>query len=285
MSECTAGATTDGALGQTEGRFVPSTPVRHQLVTTVSAYAGRRASTGVALESRRVQAGKKTILAIPDRASGVEAVAELIWNGLDADATSVAVSMELGVLGAPITIVVADDGEGMSYTKATDVFELHGDSWKADSKFSASGRPMHGRHGRGRFLAYTLGTSATWETVSSEPDGLQLTRVIGRRAKPDTFDFEGPTSTDRPTGTTVTLKARDSQAVARLADEGILDQLAARLAATLLGLPDVEVTYRNQKVDPKEQVDREARIEVSADATVLQVTLPRSCGSSSGRKT
>lgn len=233
------------------------------------AYADRRSSEGTALESRRVQAGKKTILAIPDRASAVEAVAELIWNGLDADASAIAVSVDLGPLGAPVSLTIADDGVGMSYAKATEVFELHGDSWKADAKFSAQGRPMHGRLGRGRFLAYTLGTAATWETVSSEPEGMQLTRVTGRRSKPDSFDFDGPLGTDKAAGTVLTLKARDVQAVARLTDAGVVEQLTARLAATLFALPEVEVTYRGEKVDPSQQVDVDEVIDLQIDPALL----------------
>ena len=66
------------------------------------------------METRQVQSGRDLILGLADRANPVDAVAELIWNGLDAEAKTVDVTVSVGGLGGPEDIVVRDDGTGMS---------------------------------------------------------------------------------------------------------------------------------------------------------------------------
>lgn len=102
------------------------------------------------METRQVQAGKDTILGVADRAKPVDALAELIWNALDAEAIHVAVTVSLREIGGPDQIVITDDGSGMTYEKATEVFTVDGESWKKSQRFSPNiKRPMHGHLGRG----------------------------------------------------------------------------------------------------------------------------------------
>src|SRR4051794_27833472 len=105
------------------------------------------------METRPVKAGKDVILGMADRAKPVDAMAELVWNALDAEATKVDVAVSLGAMDGPQQIVISDNGCGMTYDEATDVFTIDGESWKKDARFSKTiSRPMHGHLGRGRFL-------------------------------------------------------------------------------------------------------------------------------------
>ena len=63
------------------------------------------------------------------KARPVQAVAELIWNGLDADATRIDVRLEYGELGM-IKIVVRDNGQGIPLEEAPPLFTRLGGSWK-----------------------------------------------------------------------------------------------------------------------------------------------------------
>ena len=63
------------------------------------------------------------------KARPVQAIAELIWNGLDADAARVDVQLEFGELGMT-KIVVRDDGLGIPHDEAPDLFTRLGGSWK-----------------------------------------------------------------------------------------------------------------------------------------------------------
>jgi sensor histidine kinase regulating citrate/malate metabolism len=54
----------------------------------------------------------------------------LVWNSLDADATEVNVIFSLNALGGIDSIVVTDNGSGISKERAEHDFESLGDSWK-----------------------------------------------------------------------------------------------------------------------------------------------------------
>jgi len=91
----------------------------------------------------------------------IQAVAELIWNGFDADASEVSVKIERSQLRIE-SIVIEDNGLGMPYSQARQIFAKLGDSWKANGAKTKSGRVIHGKEGQGRFKAFSLGHHVTW---------------------------------------------------------------------------------------------------------------------------
>jgi DNA topoisomerase VI subunit B len=79
----------------------------------------------------------------------VQAVTELIWNGLDADATRVDVQLEYGELGMT-RIVVRDNGFGIPFKQAPELFTRLGGSWKKPGAHTEiNNRTLHGYEGRG----------------------------------------------------------------------------------------------------------------------------------------
>lgn len=222
------------------------------------------------MEKRQVQAGKDTILAVADRARPVDAIAELVWNALDAEATHVDVAVSIREMGGPDQVVITDDGSGMSYETAMDVFTVDGESWKKTQRFSPNiNRPMHGHLGRGRFLAYAIADKVEWRTSTVKDGTPTTTRVLGARSRPNEYEFDGPTPSDERAGTVVTLNARQDQKAARLVDEGFLLPLTARLGPTLLALSDAAVTYRGLAVDPRGHVEQENRFPLDVPADQL----------------
>lgn len=99
------------------------------------------------------------------RARPIPALAELIWNAFDADATIVDVSFEYNDLGSLDAIVVKDNGAGIARKDAPGVFRFLGGSWKKSISQTVSGRFLHGQEGRGRFNAFALGNVAEWVVV------------------------------------------------------------------------------------------------------------------------
>lgn len=80
------------------------------------------------------------------------ALAELIWNSLDADAHNINVNFTIGVLGTE-RVTVSDDGTGIPYKEAEHLFSSLGGSWKATQQKTKTGRFLHGKAGEGRFKA------------------------------------------------------------------------------------------------------------------------------------
>lgn len=108
----------------------------------------------------------------------VQAIAELIWNGLDAEATSIKVTAEDGN-GRLQSITVQDNGHGMSYDEALSAFEYLGGSWKKANNLSKNGkRHLHGKEGRGRLRALALGRVAEWFVTGKGATGTLVTFTV-----------------------------------------------------------------------------------------------------------
>jgi DNA topoisomerase VI subunit B len=109
------------------------------------------------------------------RRNPVAALAELIWNGLDAEADIIDVDIETASLGAGFAahsyvtrITIYDNGHGISPEIAKEAFSRLGDSWKRrlNGRTLHGIRPLHGSLGRGRLYAYSLGHRAHWTSIS-----------------------------------------------------------------------------------------------------------------------
>lgn len=100
------------------------------------------------------------------KAQPIAAVAELIWNGLDADANAVTVDLEDDKLGGLKRIIVTDDGHGIPHADAPTLFRNLGGSWKKHgARTKLHNRQLHGQEGRGRFKAFALGGVVDWRTT------------------------------------------------------------------------------------------------------------------------
>jgi len=70
--------------------------------------------------------GQPDFLERQAKAQPIVAVAELIWNGLDADATEITVDLEDDQLGGLRRIVVTDNGHGIPIADAPTLFRKLG---------------------------------------------------------------------------------------------------------------------------------------------------------------
>src|SRR3954447_17727652 len=80
----------------------------------------------------------------------LEALAEIIWNGLDADATQIDIRLSHNEFGLS-AITVHDNGTGIPYDEAYEMFRRLGGSWKKRGGHTkVKNRMLHGSEGRGR---------------------------------------------------------------------------------------------------------------------------------------
>lgn len=206
-----------------------------------------------------VKAGK-TVLERFASQPAVDAVVELIWNALDAEADEVTVRFDRGSLGdggpEHVTRVeVEDNGHGIDPETAVDRFTTHGDSWKLGlAGRSVNGkRVLHGKHGRGRFFAYSLGHTARWTTVWKNPDGEFVEfRLEGSRSAINQFTDSKPTASKQSrTGTTVDIRVDQGKTLSALLDDDLPLRLSARFAPHLLGNTDIQIRVDGVLLDPK----------------------------------
>jgi hypothetical protein len=224
-----------------------------------------------------VKAGK-TVLERFASQPAVDALVELIWNSLDAEADQVVVRFDRGSLGdggpEHVTRVrVEDNGHGIDPATAVERFTSLGDSWKLGlSGRSLNGkRVLHGRHGRGRFFAYSLGYAATWDTVWADSEGERVEyRLEGSRSAINQFTDTKPTPSKKDeTGTTVDIRVDQGKTLSSLLDEDLPIRLSARFAPHLLGNDDIEIRVDGALLDPDPLIavrqDDVALTEVSAE--------------------
>lgn len=115
------------------------------------------------------------------KASGLTALSELIWNCLDADATEINVDYKTTSLGGYEYVKVKDNGHGLTYEKAQEVFSRLGGSEKKIRTQSPGGRPYHGKEGKGRYKSLALGDLVTFKSTYVSNGGFsQFTATIDR---------------------------------------------------------------------------------------------------------
>jgi hypothetical protein len=220
------------------------------------------------MEVIEVRSGSTPLLNLSDNISAVDALAEFVWNALDAEAETVDIILHPNELGAPLTIEIRDNGHGIPAAQATDQFVTHGESWKREARFSPDRRrPLHGRMGRGRFLAYGIADKVEWRSVSTSEDGFSEILISGTRNRPNQFNLTDPLPHSGPTGTTVTMQARQVQKAAALPNRRL--QLTARLAAALLALPEVRVTFDGEALDPNAHKLDDVTLDIDVDPAYL----------------
>jgi hypothetical protein len=157
----------------------------------------------------------------------VPAIAELISNAWDADATQVKVTVPLDVAWEPGNadhyIEVSDDGLGMDWEMVRDGYLDVGRDRRAalNTDKSPGGRPVQGRKGVGKLAGFGIANTIEVQTVRKDPEVGGLTLIwfrmhlakirVASGAVPIDCVFAGPASAAPKgarikVGTTVTLR-------------------------------------------------------------------------------
>lgn len=193
------------------------------------------------------------------------AVAELVWNSLDAEAGAVTVSIGRTELDAVDTVVVTDDGHGMTNDESIRDFHKLGGSWKkvgtAGRRLSKNGkRSLHGSNGEGRFRAFALGRTAEWSTVAARSDGsLERTVVTGVMEESEFVVSDPEPIASGQLGTRVQT-TRPREHVNRLLGGQATTWLITRFAVYLVKYPGVAIVYDGTRLDPSSILDRQTDI-------------------------
>lgn len=207
----------------------------------------------------------------------ITGIIELIWNAIDADASTVRVEFGLNDLEGIEEIRVVDDGHGMRHDEAVKSFGRLGGSWKRDAQVSkGEGRPLHGRDGRGRFRAAGLGSRIRWNSVAEDAlDGSRRMRTLIELRIADLVHGEvsEPEPTDSPVGTTVIIDQFAKPPVG-LGGETPRDKLTSTFALPLQSY-GVRLYFDGTEIDPASIQSHRAEYKLTtgeseADLTVIE---------------
>lgn len=131
-----------------------------------------------------------------------EAICEYIWNSFEANATEVRISYTLNTLQGIDTIVVSDNGEGISYENLSDTFGAFLTSQKNSLSLMMKSKA---NKGKGRFSFSAFSTLAKWTTKYNNNGTLKSYTITLSDENKEEFEYEMPQYINKEdsTGTTV----------------------------------------------------------------------------------
>lgn len=196
----------------------------------------------------------------------VLAIAELIWNALDADATDVRVILNNNAQDQIESITVADNGHGIVYAEAESLFGNLGGSWKRMARVTKGRRRrLHGEAGKGRFRALGLGRAAEWSSTATDGKRKVRFNISLNRDNPRRFVVTEPKPVSDKTETGVEVTVYDLYRNYRF--EAARDELIQILALYLTDYSDAKVTFDGIKLDPREMIVERTPFTLSPVAT------------------
>lgn len=205
------------------------------------------------MERLHIDAKDDLVLRLAHRDQPVQAVIELIWNSLDAEAMNVSVIIERNALDGVERVTIEDDGHGMAPEQIPSAFQHLGGSWKATTKLSpVLKRRMNGANGQGRIRGFALGSAVSWTTVALDATNVRKRTVVhGRQSDPTNFDpSELPVLDEDKTGTA--FVAEDpAPHVNRITQESARHRITATFALFLTSNPDVTIVFDGRPLDPE----------------------------------
>jgi len=191
---------------------------------------------------------------------------ELVWNAFDEDASTVDISIETNELGGIEQIIVEDDGNGMTMERASSSFATVGDSWKRVlGTLSQGKRPVHGRHGRGRYAAFGLGHSVQWRsTAVAVKGGLATVHIAGSRSDIQYMDVNGGTAETPKIGTRVTIGLITDEALTAFDQSAELrTQLLTEFALHLDRFRDFKILFLGDAIQPETVIETKETLPLS----------------------
>lgn len=185
------------------------------------------------------------------KANGINAISELIWNALDADATEIRINYKKNALGKYEEISIEDNGHALDYLSAEDVFKKIGGSAKKLKSVSPKGRSFHGKEGKGRYKAFAIGDLVHFESIYSTNGKSSKIKVnIDRNdlRKPRLSDIEN-LSIKMPSRFIVTIFNVNDKSVNEIITKEGKRELEERFASYYTSYPDFKIFINNQELE------------------------------------
>lgn len=185
------------------------------------------------------------------RASGSSALMELIWNSLDADATSIQIRTKEGSLGI-VGITVEDNGNGIKYDDAQTIFGTLGGSMKKSRRTSPKDRKLHGEEGKGRFKSLALGNTIKYESRFEDKGQFYLFEInidANNIQNVEIGDLKTLKKNEYSTGVKVIISNIIQENASILLTNRIQHEIEEKLAVYHMAYPDFTIFINNHRLD------------------------------------
>ncbi len=138
----------------------------------------------------------------------LDAICEYIWNGFDANASCIKISLHTNEMGLIDTISVKDNGTGIVYEELANKFQPFNESKKAVQSSKSNHSLPHGQQGIGRLTFFSFAQFARWDTIYSNGEKNYKYYIAMDKNSLNAYDDNNgqkPIITDEVVGTTVTF--------------------------------------------------------------------------------
>jgi histidine kinase/DNA gyrase B/HSP90-like ATPase len=183
--------------------------------------------------------------------TGSNAITELIWNSLDADSTNIYVESKKNAINNYDSIVIKDDGHGISYKDSESIFSSIGGSIKLKKSESPDGRIYHGKLGRGRYKSLALGSEVIYNTTyKQEKDSFWTYNInlnLNNIRKVEISDEVRGNEFSK--GTTVTIKDVNSEKAEQAFSSEEIDTYIQTFILYKLKYPDINIHINGKSLD------------------------------------
>ncbi|WP_408046458.1 ATP-binding protein [Tenacibaculum crassostreae] len=158
--------------------------------------------------------------------SGYKAIAEYVWNGFDARATTIKIDYDSNEIGYLNSLSISDNGTGIDLSELENTFGKFQDSQKMFT-FSKTGF-IKGKKGKGRYSFTTFANEAKWDTVfEKEGKNFQYGIVISKEDSQNYGITQEKKVVKKDTGTVVTFDTFFDLYGDQLENEAFFDFLAS----------------------------------------------------------
>lgn len=158
--------------------------------------------------------------------SGYKAIAEYIWNGFDAQATTLKIDFDSNEVGYLNSLSILDNGTGINLSELDNTFGKFQDSQKTFT-YSKTGF-IKGKKGKGRYSFTNFANEAKWNTIfEKEGKNFQYSIIINKKDSQNYGIAEEKKVVKKETGTTVSFDTFFDLYGDQLENEAFFDFLAS----------------------------------------------------------
>lgn len=157
-----------------------------------------------------------------------DAVCEYIWNGFEAGASKVSVSLQGTPLKEPLSLVISDNDSGISYDKLSETFGAFLLSIKNHATIRIKSQA---NKGKGRFSYLSFSHAAEWQTTYRSGDMLKQYSIRTDSSDRSKFNTTEPQmATSKETGTVVIFPLLDANSGDQLSYANMRQKLLEEFA-------------------------------------------------------
>jgi hypothetical protein len=210
--------------------------------------------------------------------TSTRALGELVSNSLDAGATQIDIDVNMNDLGGIESVVIKDNGQGITPDELSNRFVLVGVQPYSDPR-----KPHRlGRFGVGRLAVHRIGSQSEWSTVADLKDGTRVMsqfKIMSGQGKSLNIK-ERTVSAETALGTTIEIFAILDKAEHSLTPARIRNDILAQFCSYLLAnkdcnirvageVLDVEVIVESRETEMIDQVKDEIEEKATIDHLLL----------------